>query len=297
MESVKGLVSVVIPTYKRSSFLPIAINSVLNQTYQKVECVVVNDNVKGDSYSQELYKVIEPYKADTRFLFVEQDVHINGAVARNEGVKASHGEYIAFLDDDDEWLSSKLEDQMQVMLSDTTIDGVAGGATLWSGDKEVSKWIPAKTDEKDLQFRVLIREVRFATSTFLCKKNAFLEMGGFNPTLRRSQDLQLFADFLANHRLYPMTDKKTTKMYVDSAINRLDSKKLAQNKEDFFNAISNVMDSYTSSQRRRIRSAHHYETALVALREHKFGFALKHIMEGMKSPSSIIDLYKRFRER
>lgn len=295
--SEKGLVSAIIPTYKRSTSLPRAINSVLGQTYRKVECVVINDNEIGDEYSQELYRVIEPYRNDSRFLFVEQEVHINGAVARNEGVKASHGEYIAFLDDDDEWLPSKIEEQMIIMLSDSTIDGVAGGATLWAGDKEVSQWIPKKTSEKKLQLKVLIREIRFATSTFLCKKSAYEEMGGFNPTLRRSQDLQLFADFLSNHRIYPMMDKKTTKMYIDSAINRLDSKKIAENKEEFFEAISSVMASYSDLEKRRIRSAHHYETAFVAIKEKKYLFAAKYLLLGFKSPSSLIDLYKRFKER
>ena len=122
-------------------------------------------------------------------------------------------------------------------------------------------------------------------------------MKGINVSLKRSQDLQLFADFLSHHRIFPMTDLKTTKMHTDSAINRLDSKKLSENKKEFFAAISDVMNSYTSSQKRRIKSAHYYEIAFIATKEKKYFFALRHILMGLKSPSSLIDLYRRFRER
>lgn len=292
-----SIVSCVIPSYKRADTLRRAIDSVLAQTYEELEVLVVDDNIAGDEYCASLRQIIDEYKEDSRVRLVTQPMHINGAEARNAGVRAAHGDYIAFLDDDDEWLPTKIENQMKVMLSDNTIDGIAGGATLWAGGKEVSKWQPKKISEIGLQQKVLIREVRFATSTFLCKKKAFEEMQGFNPSLKRSQDLQLFADFLSHHRIYPMTDIKTTKMHTDSAINRLDSKKLSKNKKEFFTAISEVMDSYTTSQRRRIKSAHYYEIAFIAAKEKKYFFALRHILMGLKSPSSLIDLYRRFRER
>ena len=88
---INDLLSVVIPTYKRSEMLCRAIESVLNQTYNKVECIVVNDNTPGDEYSQLLYSTLDKYKVDDRFHFVEQKVHKNGAAARNARHQSSKG--------------------------------------------------------------------------------------------------------------------------------------------------------------------------------------------------------------
>lgn len=293
----KGLVSCIIPSYKRSETLQRAINSVLAQTYKELEVIVVDDNINGDEYCVVLRSIIEEYKYDNRVRLVTQHEHINGAEARNAGVRAAQGKWIAFLDDDDEWHPKKLEMQVQIMQSDDTIDGVAGGTTLWKDGKEISKWMPERLSEENLQFKVMIRDVRFATSSFICKKSAFEEMGGFDVNLKRSQDLQLFTDFLTNHRIFPLTYERTTKMNVEDASNRLDSRKLAINKECFFKSIDPVMKRYPLSIQRRIRSAHYYEVAFVALKEKKYLFALKHILYGLKSPASLHDLYKRYKER
>ena len=115
MSYLKGLVSVVIPTYKRSEMLQRAIESVLGQTYENIECIVVNDNNPGDDFSQILYGTIDKFKDDKRFHFLEQKIHKNGAAARNVGIRYAHGEYIAFLDDDDFWDIEKIEEQVAVL--------------------------------------------------------------------------------------------------------------------------------------------------------------------------------------
>ena len=75
MAYVKGLVSVVIPTYQRSDLLTRAIDSVLNQSYEQIECIVVNDNVPNDKYSLALYDLLKQYSVDDRFKFIEQEKH------------------------------------------------------------------------------------------------------------------------------------------------------------------------------------------------------------------------------
>ena len=112
----KGLVSVVIPTYKRSEMLMKAIDSVLSQTYRNIELIVVNDNEVGDQYSLVLYEMLKDIH-DERFLFVEQEKHINGAAARNVGIRKARGEYIAFQDDDDYWDLNKIEKQVALLSS------------------------------------------------------------------------------------------------------------------------------------------------------------------------------------
>lgn len=294
---IKDLVSVIIPSYKRSDTLARAIDSALHQTYKNIEVLVVDDNVFNDEYSEALKSVIQNYNNDSRVRLITQEKHINGAEARNAGVRASRAEYIAFLDDDDEWYPDKIEWQMNLLNEHPEAGGVAGGATLWEGAQEVSRLSQSPITEKNLLFNVLIRKVDFATSTFLCKKTAFEAIGGFDVNLVRSQDLQLFADFLSHYRIIPIWDKHTTKMYIESRINQLDSKKLSINKEAFFDSISDVLNKFPESTRNRIKSAHYYEIALVAFREGNYGIGIKYLLKGFKSPMSVLDLIERYKNR
>ena len=292
-----SLVSCVIPSYKRADTLRRAINSVLAQTYSNVEVLVVDDNIAGDEYSITLQKIIDEYKSDSRVILVTQPKHINGAEARNAGVRASHGEYIAFLDDDDEWQPDKIERQIIIMKNDSQLGGVAGGVTLWENGVEISSLPKETIKEEGLLYKVLTREVGLATSSFLCKKSAFYEMGGFDVSLRRSQDLQLFAHFLAKYRIYPISEFRTVKMHVESSINRLDAKRLAANKEEFFESVKDVLALFKPSVQQRIKSAHYYEVACVAIREKKYLFAIKYMFKGFNSRASVKDLYYRYNRR
>ena len=86
------LVSVVIPTYKRSDTLSRAIESALNQTYQKIEVIIVDDNEKGSLESKKVQEVLQKY--NNRVMYINPEKHINGAVARNYGIKKANGDYI-----------------------------------------------------------------------------------------------------------------------------------------------------------------------------------------------------------
>ena len=111
---VKDLISVVIPTYRRPEKLKRAIMSALGQTYNFVEVLVVNDNENDDEFTAEVKEIIAGIE-DDRLKLIFQERHINGAAARNAGIRAAIGEYIAFLDDDDYWDEDKLEVQYNAL--------------------------------------------------------------------------------------------------------------------------------------------------------------------------------------
>src|ERR1700753_4135526 len=100
------LVSVVIPTLDRPSLLVRAINSVLAQTHQQVEIIVVVDRPDLNTLS-----AVQSLN-DPRIQLVVNSYSPTAGGARNSGVDHAKGEWIAFLDDDDEWLPSKLERQL-----------------------------------------------------------------------------------------------------------------------------------------------------------------------------------------
>src|ERR687886_939602 len=114
-------VSVIIPTHNRAAFLHSAITSVLNQTFQDLEIIIIDDASKDHTR-----EVIANFN-DTRIKVIHNQVSKGAAGARNIAIMNSSCEYIAFLDDDDEWLPEKLK--IQVCLLDHSLPEVGGVCT------------------------------------------------------------------------------------------------------------------------------------------------------------------------
>ncbi|MEA1956217.1 MAG: glycosyltransferase family 2 protein [Campylobacterota bacterium] len=107
------LISVVIPLYNARKYILETVESVLNQTYENLEIIIVDDCSTDDSI--EIVKKIQ--KQDKRVKLVESETNFGGpARPRNIGIENSNGEYIAFLDADDVWLPEKLEKQLNFLL-------------------------------------------------------------------------------------------------------------------------------------------------------------------------------------
>jgi len=112
------LVSVVIPTYNRPKKVERALSSVRNQSYSRIEAIVVDDYS-----SQPVQDVLAPVTSDWELSIkiIRHTENKGGSAARNTGIDAATGEYIAFLDDDDEWKETKIERQIEVF-GDSTED-------------------------------------------------------------------------------------------------------------------------------------------------------------------------------
>ena len=106
MSACPDLVSVVIATYNMGRYLPRAVQSVLTQSYPNIEVLIVDDGSTDDTPA-----IVRQWDADTR-VRVTRQANAGQARARNQGVAASRGRFVAFLDADDEWLPNKLERQM-----------------------------------------------------------------------------------------------------------------------------------------------------------------------------------------
>lgn len=111
-------VSVIIPTYKREvKYLSRAISSIKSQTHGNTEIVVVDDNPTESVHRNEVEQFMETYKQDPYAIYFKNPENVGGSLARNNGIGAATGDYITFLDDDDEYLPEKIEKQLKFMLS------------------------------------------------------------------------------------------------------------------------------------------------------------------------------------
>jgi len=125
------LVSVIIPTYNRKALLDIAINSVLNQTYQNFEIIIVDDN-SNDGTDNYINKINHD-----NIQYIKNKETMYAPKSRNIGISHSKGDLIAFLDDDDEWYPDKLEKQVKLFL-DSDVGLVYGGIDLFFEDYKLS---------------------------------------------------------------------------------------------------------------------------------------------------------------
>ena len=181
------MVSVVIPTHNRADLLPRAIKSVQAQTVADLEILVVSDGSTDNT--KEIVEALA--KTDSRIRLIENFPAQGGNVARNTGIEAAKGEYVAFLDDDDEWMPEKLEKQLQIMQQDPSVGLVYTGVRIIYVNENVTYNSKAR-DQGDLSQRILLDNCIGTTSTVMVKRDLTIDVGMFDIALKALQDYDLW---------------------------------------------------------------------------------------------------------
>lgn len=186
-------VSVIIPFYKGVKWLEDAVESALNQTYDNIEIIVVNDGSCED-VSAFLLK----YNHKIRYIYKENG---GAASARNLGIAHASGDYIAFLDSDDIWLPEKTEKQISFM-EKTGCKWSNTGFYCWYPDTDALKTIDVKNNYDDVFLQSLI-SLRISTPSVVINKICFTE----HPDLKFPTNFKFGEDtafFNVISRIYPL---------------------------------------------------------------------------------------------
>ncbi len=194
----KPLVSVVIPTYNREETLPLAIDSALAQTYENLEIIVVDDcSTDG---TMELIKT--KYAEDIQL--IQHTENRGGSAARNTGINAASGKYIALLDSDDEWAPQKIEKQV-LRLEELSGEWVAAYTDYYQTRQskliEIFDNIFSRTSGQE-GGEEIIKDVltkQFAhggSSSLLIRADVLKEIEGFDERFQRHQDIELLLRLL-----------------------------------------------------------------------------------------------------
>lgn len=292
---IEGLVSVVMPTYKRSEKLIRAIDSVLNQSYQNLELLLVNDNEPNDEYTVLLKSRVVKYQNDPRFHLILQEKHINGAVARNVGINAAKGEYIAFLDDDDWWEADKLRIQIEELQNlSPEWGGISCRIKRYNNDKLIMSQPMYK--EGYVYKEVLMLTADYETGTLLLRHTALDDVGYFDPALLRHQDLQLLVNFTYRFKL-KQSNAFLHCRDVSDAQNRPNVEKIVNAKNAFFESVSPVINSLTAKEKKVVFSLHQAEIGYIQFKNHFYFDAIKNILQLMLCPTAFWYQLKKFVDR
>lgn len=215
------IVSIVIPTYARPDNLCRAIDSVLAQTYSPIEILVVDDNGAGTPYQIETEALLAPYIEDDKIIYLKHDANKNGSAARNTGSRASHGDIIGYLDDDDVFLPNKVEEQVKRLEEAHSQNPKVAGVYCNIKMKDYSSGPQQLMSDKegDLAEALLLSEIRFNSSTIMLYRYAFYAMNGWDERFLRQQDWEFCVRFFRNYNMviaYPdgyLLEKYSTPNY------------------------------------------------------------------------------------
>ena len=207
-----NLVSIIIPTFKRYDLLPRAMESVLMQSYKYKEIIVVDDNAPNSKERQLTEKLMKNYTSKG-VLYIKHEQNKNGSAARNTGIKNSTGEYIMFLDDDDEFLPGKIQNQLNRLRNlDNTWGACYSGYLCYSGQSLV--YTSKERKEGTLLKDALMRNLWIAGgSNLMIRRSVIDKIGLFNETFSRNQDIEFLVRILKQFKI-AKDDHLGLKIYI-----------------------------------------------------------------------------------
>lgn len=185
------LVSVIIPTFQRSEYLIRAIESVIKQTYENIEIIVVDDNDGENEYRSATRNNLNKYIVEGKLIYIENKRNRGNYFARNIGINNSNGKYIAFLDDDDEWLPSKIAQQIELFEKLDDSYGIIGAYWKIINEFDNKELIRRLNHKGDLS-KILARN-HFAPPSCIVVKRKYINLvQGFDENFRWRGDIEFY---------------------------------------------------------------------------------------------------------
>ncbi len=253
--------SVIITTYHNEKLLNRAVESVLHQTYERIELIVVDDNPPESNARKATEAVMEKYP---QAVYLKHSENRNGAAARNTGIRAAKGEYIAFLDNDDVYFSGHVADCVNILEEHPEYGAVlcgvvkVGGGICWD-------LIPAVTG--DAVKELFLRETALGTGsnifvrTFLVK-----DIKGFDESFQRHQDVEFCIRLFSKCRTFGLPEVQIVKG-MDGFSNIPDFERFLQTKKHFIAKFRGEIEALNEQEQKRYFSGQYSSLLYTACRE------------------------------
>lgn len=206
-------VSVVLPTYNRAGSIHMSVESILSQTFQDFELIIVDDGSTDDT--EAVIHTID----DSRVKYIKCDRNYGATHARNVGIQIASGQYVAFQDSDDQWLPEKLRKQVEVLHSAKKNVGVVYNA-YWRVIDNKRIYMPVDIPNTE-NANAILAELFFlfvATPTVLVKKECFGRSGVFDERLSRLQEWELWIRMSQDYKFEYINEALVTSYYQSQSI-------------------------------------------------------------------------------
>lgn len=261
------LVSIIIPTYKRSKDLTRAIDTALDQTHRNIEVIVVDDNPPDSEDRIITREKLQAYKDEPRLVYHENAQNVGGAQSRNEGIKIAKGAYITFLDDDDEYLPEKVERQLAYMV-ENNLELSFTDSMLYNNQGQLidvrKHSYVTSLDNDDLLIQHILHRLT-GTPTLMYEANAIKRIGGFDQVLM-GHEYQLMLKSIERGLRIGYLPECHVRLYVHKIGGISRSSVKVSGEHDLFEQSKTYFDRLTPAQRRYVRFRYHTVLMITAKR-------------------------------
>lgn len=266
------LVSIIIPTYKGADKISAAVDSVLNQTYENIEIIVVDDNGQGTENQIKTERVMQKYSDNPKVKYIAHSKNKNGSAARNTGIRASKGEFLGFLDDDDVFLPEKTEKEVELFNSLSDEYGLVYGSFVEHMTDTYSRTFTAVPTDNFL-FRFLCNEIIACSSTVMIRRCVLDTVVEWDESFRRHQDLEFFARVAHSYKTACVKDICIEKFKLDRNLPK--GKAYEEYRLHYLNKMEPIIREFTPKQQKYLYNIHWTDIGKCYLKEKKLLTALK----------------------
>lgn len=274
----KPLVSVVISTYKRSVTLKRVLESVLSQSYDNIEIVVVDDNNPDTVFRADTERLMDKYSQYDNITYLKHPENRGGSAARNTGLKVSKGKYITFLDDDDEISNEKISKQVECL--ENADESYGACYTAYKLIKSENQYqISSECRSGDVYIPALMRTMFMGSgSNLLLKKSVVDEIGGYDETFVRNQDIE-FLVRVTEHKKLAFVNELLLVIHQDDDRDRGTFEKSENYSEYYLEKFAPKIDALPERDRKRVYKVISLERARMAVSHKKYKSAVNLLIE------------------
>lgn len=252
------LVSVIITTYHNETYLPRAIESVLHQSYKEIELIVVDDNMPGSEARIATETVMQHYP---QAVYLKHPENRNGAAARNTGIRAAKGKYIAFLDNDDFYFSMHISECVEALENCPEY-----GCVLCDVIKICDGicWDKIKVPHGDLLETLLFSETALGTgSNLFVRADLVRELNGFDESFTRHQDVEFGLRLFLKTKAYRLPEVQIIKE-MEGYSNAPDFDKFLGTKKHLWSKFEDLINTLTGEEQKRYYAGQYSSLLYVA---------------------------------
>ncbi|WP_291991752.1 glycosyltransferase [Candidatus Accumulibacter sp. ACC003] len=259
-----GMHSIIIPSFRRAEEVWPSVKSALNQDFEDLEVILVNDNPLNVDFEEKMREFVSDFsKADSHgdahasVVIINHSVNRNASAARNTGFYRSSGEYVSFLDDDDLYDANRISVINKALAG--SLDGVGacycGYQGKWNGERDESRF--RNGDLTDSVIALDYSSHYMCTNTVTYKRACFSGLGGFNESYLRHQDIELVLRFFERYEMSSVNSYCVHNRPVAvSETFKADVYKLMKLKVSFFYDFSYLLKNKGRDYIERVLSAH-----------------------------------------